>query len=498
MKNVCTRLTRDLIATAALVAMPAAARDDMAKRPNVIVIVTDDQGYADVGFNGSKDIATPGIDRIAREGVRFTRGYVTFPVCGPSRAGLLSGRHGSRFGYDRNPNADPSDPRGGFPRSEEMMSEMLKRGGYTTMAIGKWHMGTHPSLRPRVRGFDEFYGFLEGGHRYMPNEVTMEDISDSKKPYDWYYTKLVDNGKRVGFKQYLTDEFSDRAVDFVRRKARGDAPFFLYLAYNAPHAPLQATEKYLARFPDVADKNRRTYLAMISAVDDGVARVLAELDAQGIADDTAIFFLSDNGGVVNHDTGEQPAASNAPLRGGKSMLFEGGVRVPFAIRWPRKIEGGRNYDRPVSSMDIFATLASEIGIPVRPDRPLDGVDLVPYLKGSKTGDPQPVLFWRKFDQGQRALVAGDLKYIDNGQGKLLFNLRNDTGEKGNIAKGNEQNIEQLDEIWSIWNSKMATNPAFPPLGTWPKQGGATGAKTGKHPAKPTVKGAAKSPAGTVK
>ena len=460
-----------VVASLVAVGMPAQARDDAAQRPNVVLIITDDQGYADVGFNGSKDIATPGIDRIAKEGIRFTRGYVTFPVCGPSRAGLLTGRHQSRFGYDRNPNADPEDPRGGIPRSEEIMSEMLKRGGYATMAIGKWHMGTHPTLRPRVRGFDEFYGFLEGGHRYFPEEVTLEDISDSKKPYDWYYTKLVDNGKRVGFKQYLTDELSDRAVDFVRRKAKGDAPFFLYLAYNAPHAPLQATEKYLSRFAHVENRNRRTYLAMISAVDDGVGRVLAELDSQGVAEDTVVFFLSDNGGVTNADTGEPPAASNTPLRGGKSQLFEGGVRVPFAMRWPRRFVGGKDYTRPISSMDMFATLAAEIGVPTRPDRPLDGVNLVPYLEGKKTGDPQPVLFWRKFDQGQRALVVGDLKYIDNGQGKLMFNLRADNSERTNIAAANAKNVEQLDRVWSIWNAQMAKEPAFPPLGTWPKRSG---------------------------
>lgn len=469
------------IALSLSASVPTGAQETAAKRPNVIVIVTDDQGYADVGFNGSKDIATPGIDRIAKEGVRFTRAYVTFPVCGPSRAALLTGRHNARFGFDRNPNADPADPRGGLPRNEEMMSEMLKRGGYATMAIGKWHMGTHPTLRPRVRGFDEFYGFLEGGHRYFPEEVTMEDISDSKKPYDWYYTKLVDNGARVGFKQYLTDEFSDRAVDFVRRKAKGNAPFFLYLAYNAPHAPLQATEKYLSRFAHVPDKNRRTYLAMISAVDDGVGRVLAELDAQGVAKDTVVVFLSDNGGVVNRETGEPPAASNWPLRGGKSQLFEGGVRVPMAVRWPRRIAGGRDYTRPVSAMDVFATLAAGANIQPRADRPLDGVNLVPYLDGATKGDPQPVLFWRKFDQRQRAVIAGDLKYIDNGNGKLLFNLRRDTSETANIAAVNAAAVEKLDGVWSVWNAQMAKQPAFPPLGTWPKQGG--GAGGAKQPTK---------------
>lgn len=446
----------------------AAAQSGEANRPNVVLVITDDQGYRDVGFNGSEEIPTPNIDRIAREGVRFTRAYVTYPVCGPSRAGLLTGRYQSRFGFDRNPNGDPEDPRGGIPRTEDILPEMLRRAGYYSMIVGKWHMGTHPTLRPRNRGFDEFYGFIEGGHSYRPEEIEFEDISQSKKPYDWYRTKLVDNGARVTFGQYLTDELSDRAVDFVRRRAGKPQPFFLYLAYNAPHAPLQATEKYLARFPHITDTRRRTYAAMISAVDDGVGRVLAELDAKGVADNTIVIFLTDNGGVIDRATGEQPVADNSPLRGGKSQLLEGGIRVPFAMRWPAMIAGGRDYTRPISSMDIAGTLASQIGVQINPDKPLDGVDLIPYLKGEKSGDPQPVLFFRKFDQKQAAMVIGDLKYVDTGEAKLLFNLRSDEGERVNIAKANAENMAQLAKLFDVWNARMAPQPAFPPLGTWPK------------------------------
>lgn len=440
-------------------------------RPNVIVIITDDQGYRDVGFNGSQEIPTPHIDRIAKEGVRFTRGYVTFPVCGPSRAGLLTGRHQSRFGFDRNPDNDPGNAMSGLPRSEEMISEYLKRGGYATMAVGKWHMGTHPSLRPLNRGFDEFYGFLEGGHRYFPEDIIYESFEDYKKPYDWYRSKLVHNGKRVGISKYLTDELSDYALDFVSRKAEGDQPFFLYLAYNAPHAPLQASEKYLARFPHIADIKRRTYAAMISAVDDGVGRILDELDRRGIADNTLIFFLSDNGGVVTRETGEEPIADNSPLRGGKSQLFEGGIRVPFAMRWPGRLRGGADYSRPISSMDIFGTVAAATGIPVRQDRPLDGVDLVPYLTGAKAGDPQPVLFFRKFDQGHNAMVVGDLKYIDLKKYRVMFNLRDDVAESNNIGRGNRENLDKLEQVYDLWNARMADKPAFPGLGNWPPQGG---------------------------
>jgi arylsulfatase A-like enzyme len=458
----------------ALAPLAAAETGAGAARPNVVLVITDDQGYADVGFNGSKDIPTPNIDRIAKEGVRFTRAYVTFPVCGPSRAGLLTGRHQSRFGYDRNPNGDPTDPRGGIPRSEEILPEMLKRAGYYSMLVGKWHMGTHPTLRPRSRGFDEFYGFIEGGHSYRPEEIEFEDISESKKPYDWYRTKLVDNGVRVKFGQYLTDELSDRAVDFVKRRAGQPKPFFLYLAYNAPHAPLQATEKYLARFPHIADPRRRTYAAMISAVDDGVGRVLVELDARGVADNTIVVFMSDNGGVIDRATGEQPVADNGTLRGGKSQLFEGGIRVPFAMRWPAMIAGGRDFTRPISAMDVTGTLASQLGILIKPEQPLDGVDLIPYLKGEKTGDPQPVLFFRKFDQKQAAMVIGDLKYVDTGEFRLLFNLRSDEGEKVNIAAANAGNMAQLAKLYDVWHAQMAPQPAFPPLGTWPMEGSVKG------------------------
>lgn len=467
------------LAVAATSLTPALARPDAAQRPNIILIVTDDQGYRDVGFNGSTEIRTPNIDRIAREGVRFTRGYVTFPVCGPSRAGLLTGRYQSRFGFDRNPNGDPSDPRGGLPRTEEMMSEMLKRGGYATKIVGKWHMGTHPTLRPRVRGFDEFYGFIEGGHSYRPEETDMDDISQSKKPYDWYRTKLIDNGAKVNFKKYLTEEFSDRAVEFVSRKAAADQPFFLYLAYNAPHTPLQATEKYLSRYPDIKNEKRRTYAAMISAVDDGIGQLLDTLEAKGIAKDTVIFFLSDNGGVASTETGETPIADNAPLRGGKSQLFEGGVRVPFAVRWPGRIAGGRDFDRPVSSLDIFATLSAQLAIAPKPGHPLDGVNLLPYLDGAKKGDPEPVLYWRKFDQGQNAMVIGDLKYFNNGKKAQTFNLKADVGETKPLDTIDPALIGKIEGLYRNWNAQMAKQPAFPPLGTWPpKQPGDKSAKSG--------------------
>ena len=424
--------------------------------PNVVLIVTDDLGYADVGFNGGTEIPTPNIDRVATEGVTFTRGYVSHSICAPSRAGLMTGRYQSRFGFDRNPNNDPADPLGGLPLSETTIAEALKSAGYATMAVGKWHLGTHPDLRPRQRGFDEFFGFLTGGHRYFPEELTLDDLSDAEMHLDWYRTRLRHNGRAVDIDGYLTDELSDKAVDFIRRRSGG--PFFLYLSYNAPHSPLQATEKYLQRFAHVADEKRRAYAAMVSAVDDGVGRVLDTLDDEGIADDTLVVFLSDNGG-----TGF--ASRNTPLRGRKRTLFEGGLRVPFALRWPAVIEAGREYSQPVISLDIMATVAARTGAAISTEHPLDGVDLVPFLTGRKLGPPHEALYWRRFDTGEAAILRGDTKAIWTPDERLLFDLGQDPAETRNLAGANGELVAALRAEHRRWDEQML-EPVFPPLRTW--------------------------------
>ena len=254
--------------------------------PNLVIILTDDQGYADVGFNGCKDIPTPNIDSIAKNGVRFTDGYVSFPVCGPSRAGLLTGRYQDRFGFTTNPTIDPSNPIAGIPVEEENMAEVLRKANYKSAIIGKWHMGSHPVHHPLNRGFDHFFGFLSGGHNYFPSNYTLNDLSEVNRIWSWYSTRLMRDRERIDVEgDYLTDILTDAATAFIDRQAESDAPFFVYLAYNAPHAPLQATEKYLSRFPDIADNKRRTYAAMVSAVDDGVGRVLSSLRKHGLEED---------------------------------------------------------------------------------------------------------------------------------------------------------------------------------------------------------------------
>lgn len=426
------------------------------QKPNLIVILTDDQGYADVGFNGSSDIRTPNIDRIAKGGIKFTNGYVTYAVCGPSRAGLLTGRYQDRFGFGRNPVIDPYDKTSGLPLDESMISEVLQPVGYTSGVIGKWHMGTHPQFRPNKRGFDYFYGFLSGGHKYFPEDLTIENIYEAVGDWSWYKTKLLENEQTVELDKYLTDKLSDKAIEFVEKQQNN--PFFLYLAYNAPHAPLQATKETLARNSHIKNKRRRTYAAMVTSVDDGVGRLLDKLEEMNIADNTIVFFLSDNGGAENKN-----ASDNGQLRGQKSNYTEGGIRVPFAMTWPGKVPAGIDYDNPVSSLDILATIAELSDAPINQQKPLDGVNLVPYLTGEKQGLPHDILYWRSFDKEVYASREGNIKTINSPkEGKRIYNLSNDLGEHHNLIDYQESSFEAQSEKIEKWDEGMIA-PVFKPL-----------------------------------
>lgn len=431
------------------------------KLPNLIVIMTDDMGYADVGFNGCLDIPTPAIDKIADQGVRFTQGYVSFPVCGPSRAGFLTGRYQDRFGFTTNPSIDPNNPISGLPVEEETMAQVLQKADYKSAIIGKWHMGTNPVFHPLERGFDYFYGFLSGGHRYFPEELTLNDLSEVTKQWQWYNTKLIENRTKVETDEYLTDELSDAAVRFVKRQIEDNQHFMLYLAYNAPHTPLQATEKYLSRFPNISDTKRKTYAAMVSAVDDGVERVLSTLEEAGIDENTIVVFLSDNGGASNN------ASDNGLLRGRKGDLFEGGIRVPFAIRWKGVIPEGQTYKKPISSLDIMATIVGQTDVKINPLRPLDGVDLVPYLTGLNAGEPHDYLFWRKWEQNSMAVRHGNNKLVANRQMDEnpleLYNINLDGSETTNIKSNQKEVADELLNEWQKWNAQLKDR-VFPTLG----------------------------------
>jgi arylsulfatase A-like enzyme len=420
------------------------------KAPNIIIILTDDQGYGDVGFNGSTEIPTPGIDRIANNGVVFTNGYVSFAVCGPSRAGLITGRYQDRFGFSRNPLLAPKDSTMGLPQSEETMAALLKRAGYKTGVLGKWHLGAHPSQHPNKRGFDEFYGFLEGGHRYFPSEWDLNDISEAKSQYDGYRTKMLRNSNVVEETEYLTDALSREAVDFVKRNSK--QPFFLYVAYNAPHAPMQATEKYLARFSHIADEKRRTYAAMVSAVDDGVNNILSALKDLKLEENTIVFFLSDNGGPTKDN-----ASSNKPLRGFKGDFYDGGIRVPFAMQWKGVISPGTKYHHPIISLDIFGTAAALNNL--KPKNEIDGVNLIPFLTGKKAGIPHEALFWRGSNNEKWAVRTPDDKMVMIKEMPQLFDSKIDIAEKNNVSALSPEKTQQLQALLDHWK-KLLIAPVF--------------------------------------
>jgi arylsulfatase A-like enzyme len=421
--------------------------------PNVIVIMTDDLGYVDVGFNGSVDIPTPNIDRIAQNGVKFTNGYTPYSVCSPSRAGFITGRYQQRFGYERNAQYQPNDPNMGLPQSERTIPEVMGQVGYTSGVIGKWHLGAHISNHPLNRGFDFFYGHLGGGHRYFPEELTIEDsYSISDEPLS-YKTWIMRNHLPEKTDEYLTDEFSNEAVKFIEQNQK--EPFFLYLAYNAPHGPLQATPKYLNRFDHIENKRRKIYAAMVSAVDDGVGRILDQLRTMGIEDNTIVFFLSDNGGPEPKNS-----SNNGPLREGKSSIYEGGNRVPFTMQWTGAITP-MVYEFPISSLDILPTIAALTHAPLAADKPIDGVNIIPYLKGEKQGRPHQTLYVRKFDDDLYSVRDGDLKLVTkkNNTIKELYNLSEDLGEENDLANEFSEEIKRLDSLRQNWNSQLI-DPIF--------------------------------------
>ena len=426
------------------------------KPPNVIVIISDDQGYADVGFHGSNEIFTPNIDRIAKNGVVFSEGYVSYAVCSPSRAGLITGRYQNRFGYSRNILLAPNDSLMGLPLSEQTLPDVLNNVDYKTKAIGKWHLGAHKSLVPEKRGFDEFFGFLIGGHRYFPEDLTLNDLTEARRQMDGYITKIYDNGKRINTKKYLTEELSDNAVKFIEDNS--DNPFFLYLSYNAPHTPLQATTKDLERNKHIDIEKRQTYAAMVSSMDDGIGLILDKLEQKNIFENTIVFFFSDNGGVEWYNFSD-----NGPLRGIKGDFFEGGIRVPFAMQWPNKIKPGTIYDKPIIALDIFATVASAAKAEKYIKNEIDGVNLMPYLSGKKSGSPHEYLYWKNPDKDIDVIRDDRYKYLRIKNDEYIFDLKNDISEESNIIDLSKPIYDRLKSQFKLWEKEMI-DPVFMDLG----------------------------------
>ena len=429
---------------------PGAGSRAVPRPPNVLVIVADDLGYGELGCQGfTQDIPTPNIDSIAANGVRFTSGYVSCPYCSPTRAGLLTGRYQQRFGHEFNPGpAALTPPTVGLPVTETTIGDRLRAAGYATGWIGKSHQGYAPQFHPLRRGFDEFYGFLGGKHDFF---------SAAGDPAD----PLVRGTEPVAEIDYTTDAFGREAADYIERHK--DGPWLCYLAFNAVHAPLQATEKYLARFAAIEDPKRQTFAAMLSAMDDAVGVTLNAIRRSGLEDDTIVVFLSDNGGPTASIT-----SGNGPLRGFKSQTWEGGIRVPFLMQWKGQIPAGTVDARPVIQLDILPTALAAAGVTLDDNEKLDGVNLIPFLTGGDSGDPHESLYWRFGPQ--IALRKGDWKLVKAPEGggvtrgsrdglattvdAQLYNLTYDLGEQENLAEKHPEKLRELAAAWEAIDSGM--------------------------------------------
>jgi len=427
--------------------------------PNVLLIFVDDLGYCDTELYGCDTVPTPNINRLADEGVLFTDGYVSSPVCSPSRAGLLTGRHQQRFGHEFLPST-AADSTSGLPMGEVTLADVMRDAGYVTGMVGKWHLGVQKQFHPTNRGFDEFFGMTTWGADYV--DPTRDDVKAIRRPRrpvptgNW--ERGIDTVQRgttpVAEGEYLTEAFTQEAIAFINKHK--ERPFFLYLPHLAVHGPLQVTQKYYDRFPHIKDESSRIYAAMTSALDDGIGEVLDALEQNGLDDNTLVIFTSDNGaGVADY-------CSNEPLRLGKQTMFEGGVRVPFAIKWPGKIPKGTTYEHPISTLDIFPTVLAAAGASPPTDIALDGVDLMPYLSGSNSEKPHDKLFWRAGNIW--ATRDGDWKLIYAADRHWLYDLSADIGEKTNLADKRPDMVKEMTASFEQWN-RGNVEPLWPSFGT---------------------------------
>jgi arylsulfatase A-like enzyme len=427
--------------TLALLGGPGAAADSgNGRRPNVVIVLVDDMGWADLGCYGSKDIRTPHVDRLAARGVRLTSFYSNGPVCTPTRAALMTGRWQQRVGLEWAIYPGQKEP--GLPASETSLARMLKGAGYATALFGKWHLGYRPEFGPNAHGFDEFFGLLSGNvDHYSHKEVNGEP--------DWY-----DNTKPVEVAGYSTDLITARAVAFIDRHAR--EPLFLYVAYNAVHWPFQPPGKPqdVRSLPTWHDGTRKDYGAMVEAVDAGVGKILAALDRHGLADDSLVVFTNDNGG--------ERLSDNGPLFHHKATLWEGGIRVPCVLRWPGHLPAGRVSDQAAIMMDLTATALAACRVAPPRGRVLDGLDLLPLLSG-RAPPAERTLFWRidRKDRQQKAVRRGAWKYVRDGGIELLFDLGQDPGERKDLAYRHPEEVVALRRLLAGWEAEMArAKPAF--------------------------------------
>ena len=478
------RISITFLALVALVL--AGASISAARQPNIVILLADDLGYADVGFHGCRDIPTPNLDALAASGVRFTNAYVSCPYCSPSRAGLLTGRYQQRFGHEFNPgpHGEPTSPNVdmsiGLPVAESTIADRLRAAGYATGLVGKWHQGVAPKFHPQQRGFDEFFGFLGGAHIYQPGlpNVVFPGLQDPAGPAATHaaagqpalhlpWTAMFRGTEAVDEPEYLTDAFAREAVSFIDRHQK--QPFFLYLAFNASHTPMHATDDRLAKFASVSDPLRRSYCAMTLALDEAIGTVLEKLRSTHLEQETLVFFFSDNGGPTVPRAALN-ASSNKPLRGSKVATLEGGIRVPFVVSWKDKLPAGRVFEQPIIQLDVLPTALAAAGVAAKADWQLDGVDLAPYLTGEKAGTPHDVLYWRLGQQ--MAIRHGNwklVKYATEFAGEKettefspprLYDLSADLGETNDLSGKQPAKVKELTVLWEAWNNTLAA-PAWP-------------------------------------
>jgi arylsulfatase A-like enzyme len=433
-------------------------RED-AVRPNIIVIFTDDHGYADLGIqNQLNDIDTPNIDELAKNGVRMTSGYVTAPQCTPSRAGLMTGRYQQRFGLEENGTIP-------LPLTETIIAQRLKKAGYVTGMTGKWDLEPHISQQEWI---GIYFQALAGKIvlpfsiqlPYMTSERGFDQVYQGNMGAYWANYDLQGNRvrkQRIRNNRFRLDVQTDAALAFIKRNH--EKPFFFYLAYFGPHVPLEATEKYLSRFPGDMPERRRYALAMLSAIDDGVGRIKDTLKEHHIFDNTIIFFISDNGAPLKITMEDKPisfkggawdGSLNTPYVGEKGMLSEGGIRVPFIISWPNGLPKGLEYHKPVSSLDVAATSIAIAGL--ESTKELDGVNLIPFLNGAKRGEPHKALYWRFWNQS--AIRVGNWKFLKAGKREFLFNVSTDDHETNNLIRQNSRKAKAMKKKLEKWSQEL--------------------------------------------
>jgi arylsulfatase A-like enzyme len=433
-----------LFALLVAVLAPFAALAATPAKPNIILIYSDDHGFADLGAQGvDQDIRTPHLDALARDGVRFPRGYVTAPQCVPSRAGVITGRYQQRFGVDEN-------GKGPLSLAELTIAERLKPAGYVSAQVGKWHLEPPPRSEDQAPAEDA-RAFLPGAQGF--DEYFCGPMNSFMASHDLKGNPLPNAPQRQTDARFRCVWQADAAVSFIERHARD--PFFLYLAFYTPHVPLESPEPWFAKTPAHLPLQRRQALAMIAAMDDGIGRVRSTLRARGLEQNTLIFFIGDNGAPL------RPAAWNGslnlPLTGEKGMLTDGGVRTPFVAAWPGKIPAGKVYAPMVSALDVAATAVALAGLP--PDASLDGVNLVPFLTGEKTGAPHDLLFWRW--RSQAAVLDGRWKLVLLGpQQRYLFDTTLPDGETRNLLAQEPAIAEQLHTRLKAWDATLKT-PGLP-------------------------------------